>query len=256
MSRTLHRSFLTRPIAHRGLHDVQKGRPENSLSAFRAAVEAGYGIELDVQLTADNEAVVFHDYDLSRLTEATGAVRQQSLAQMQALPLRHGAGEAAPSLGAVLDMVNAKVPVLVELKDQDGGMGPKVGPLEVAVAKALQRYGGAVAVMSFNPHSMIAMSRRAPRIVRGLVTEAYAPEDWPLPAATCDRLREIPDFEAVGAAFISHQAEDLDRPRVAQIKARRVPVLCWTIRSEEEEARARRVADNVTFEGYLPGLGT
>jgi len=90
---------------------------------------------------------------------------------------------------------------------------------------------------------------------RGMTTSAFVPEDWPeLSEATRDRLRAIPDLDRVGAGFISHEARDLARQRVVEIKARGVPILCWTIRSQEHEARARAVADNITFEGYAPAL--
>ena len=84
-------AFLDRPIAHRALHDKSQGRPENSVEAIRAAVEAGYGIEIDLQLSSDGEAMVFHDYDLARLTAVEGPVRTRSAAELGAIPLRYGA---------------------------------------------------------------------------------------------------------------------------------------------------------------------
>ena len=122
-------------------------------------------------------------------------------------------------------------------------------------AAALHRYAGPVAVMSFNPHAVAWMARLAPQLPRGLTTSAYDREDWsPLPEATCSRLRGIPDYDRTGASFISHEAADLDRPRVADLKAQGAAILCWTIRSPEAEAQARRVAHNITFEGYAPRL--
>jgi hypothetical protein len=106
--------------------------------------------------------------------------------------------------------------------------------------------------MSFNPHSIAHMARLAPDLPRGITTSAYDPDDWaPLPEATCARLRGIPDMDATGASFISHEAADLARTRVAALKADGTAILCWTIRSSEAETLARRVADNITFEGYL-----
>ncbi len=246
--------FTRLPIAHRALHDRRAGRPENSRAAIRAAAAAGYGIEIDLQLTADGQAMVFHDYDLARLAEGTGPIRQLTAEEAQSVRLRDAGGEGIPTLAEVLEIVAGQVPLLVEIKDQDGAMGPDVGPLEAATAQALRAYNGPVAVMSFNPHSMAEMARLAPDLPRGLVTSAYDPADWPLSAATCARLREIPDLDRVAASFISHEAEDLSRPRVAELKSNGVPILCWTIRSAQAEAEARRVADNVTFEGYLAAL--
>ncbi|MDF1715300.1 MAG: glycerophosphodiester phosphodiesterase family protein [Antarcticimicrobium sp.] len=242
--------LLRLPVAHRAYHDVERGRPENSRAAIRAAIAAGYGIEIDLQLTADGAAMVFHDYDLRRLTGQSGPLRRRSGGKAAAIPLLHGDGETIPRFEEVLDLVAGRVPLLVELKDQDGAMGPDVGPLETAAARALAGYRGPVAVMSFNPHSMAEMARLAPGLPRGLTTCDFDTADWPLSAATCDRLRGIPDFDRVGAGFISHQATDLDRPRVRALHADGVPVLCWTIKSPEAEAEARKLADNITFEGY------
>lgn len=246
--------FLRIPLAHRALHDVAAGRPENSRAAVRAAIAAGYGIEIDLQLTADGQAMVFHDYDLERLTGAKGAIRQKSATQAQGIPLTGGDGETIPSLPEILRIVAGQVPLLIELKDQDGGMGPDIGALERACHQALQGYGGPVAVMSFNPHSVAEMERLAPDLPRGLVTSSYDPADWPLSQATCDHLRRIPDFDRVGASFISHEVADLTRTRVRQIHGDGVPVLCWTVKSPEAEAEARKWADNITFEGYAAPL--
>jgi glycerophosphoryl diester phosphodiesterase len=143
------------------------------------------------------------------------------------------------------------VPLLIEIKDQDGAMGPDVGPLEEALARGLEGYTGPVAVMSFNPHSIAKMAELAPDLPRGLTTAGFSAEHWPhLPAARRGELAGIPDFERVGASFISHDARDLDNPRVAELKAAGVPILCWTIRSPEEEAEARKLAANITFETY------
>ena len=90
---TLPASFRDRPLAHRALHEVTDGRPENSRAAIRAAIAAGYGIEIDVQLTADGQAVVFHDYELSRLTGATGVIRQKTAAEAGQIALTGGDGE-------------------------------------------------------------------------------------------------------------------------------------------------------------------
>lgn len=131
-------------------------------------------------------------------------------------------------------------------------MGANVGLLEQAVARDIARYDGPLAVMSFNPHSVQQMAIHAPKVARGLTTSAYTAEDWPLlPKGTRDRLREIPDFDMLGACFISHEVQDLTAPRVADLKARGAHVLCWTVRSQAQEQEARKMAENITFEGYL-----
>jgi glycerophosphoryl diester phosphodiesterase len=246
----LPKAFLRTPIAHRGFHDRVAGRIENSPSAFRAAIEAGYAIECDIQPALDDTPMVFHDYDLRRLTGQPGRIAGQTPEDLSRITLTDGK-DTIPTLAAVLDLVAGRVPLLIEIKDQDGAMGPDVGALEHAVAAALKGYDGPVALMSFNPHSVAALAKAAPGRPRGLTTSSFRAEDWPLiPAATRDRLRDIPDYGAVGASFISHEASDLDRPRVADLKARGAAILTWTIRSPEADAAARSIAENVTFEGY------
>jgi len=242
--------FLERPIAHRAYHCRAEGRPENSRAAVRAAIAAGYGIEIDLQPSADGVPMVFHDYDLKRLTGVAGRVRAMTAEALGEVPLS-GGDEGIPTLAEVLQIVAGKVPVLIEIKDQDGAMGPNVGPLEVAAAKVLAGYAGPVAVMSFNPHSLAAFHAAAPDVPVGLTSSAYAASDWPLlPAPVRDHLRSIPGLDRVGASFISHEAADLAAPRVAELKAQGLAILCWTIRSPEAEAEARKVAQNITFEGY------
>lgn len=244
-------SFLRLPVTHRALHDRAQGRIENSPSAIRAAVAAGYAIEVDVQLSADGRAMVFHDDTLERLTAMDGPVSAHTAEVLGQMGLTGGA-DTIPTLEAVLDMVAGQVPLLIEIKDQTGDMGQTDGRLEAAVATALAAYAGDVAVMSFNPHSVAHMARLAPKVARGLTTSSFDPDDWaPVPAEVCDQLRDIPDFDRVGATFISHQGNDLTRPRVLELRAKGVPILCWTIRSPEQEAIARQIAVNVTFEGYL-----
>ena len=242
--------FLTTPLAHRGYHHANSGRPENSIAAIRAAVAAGYGIEIDVQGSHDNQAMVFHDYDLSRLTAETGPVAERTAKILGKLHI-NASTETIPTLSEVLGEVAGKVPVLIEIKDQDGAMGSNVGPLEGAVATCLNNYAGPVAVMSFNPHSVLEMKRLLPDTPRGLTTAAYDAKNWKiLTKELRDTLREIPDYDAAECAFISHEANDLDRPRVLALKSAGAAILCWTIRSRTEEFAARKVADNITFEGY------
>ncbi|VDC21253.1 glycerophosphodiester phosphodiesterase family protein [Pseudogemmobacter humi] len=242
--------FLRLPLAHRALHDRAAGVIENSPAAIRAAIAAGYGIEIDLQLSRDGEAMVFHDDGLDRLTAATGPVSALSAAGLTALTLR-GSEDRIPTLAEVLDLVSGRVPLLIELKDQTLAMSETDGRLEAATARLLADYRGEVAVMSFNPHSVAHMARLAPSVPRGLTTSAWDPDEWaPLDPATCARLREIPDYASSESSFISHEAADLPRPRVAELKAEGAAVLCWTIRSPADEACARRIADNITFEGY------
>ena len=246
----LHSAFLTTPLAHRGLHDHSQGVIENSLSAFRAAIAAGYGIELDVQRSADDVPTVFHDDDLDRLTNATGAFRDCKVAELRRMHLR-GSADIIPTLEEVLTLVAGRVPLLIEIKENWNTMKDTDGILEQAIAAALAGYTGPVAVMAFNPHCIAHMARFAPDVPRGLTTESYDPAlNAPIPAEVCDRLRGIPDYDRTGSSFISHQVSDLGRPRVADLKRQGAAILCWTVRSPQAEVNARQIADNITFEGY------
>lgn len=247
-------AFLDLPIAHRAFHDKAAGRPENSIEAIRAAVEAGYAIEIDLQLSQDGEAMVFHDYDLERLTGQSGALQTRAAQDLTQIPLLGGT-HTIPTFAQVLDEVAGKVPLLVEIKDQDGALGPAVGRLEQAAAKALAGYRGDVAVMSFNPNAARVFGGLAPDIPVGLTTCDFSPKDWPLvPKARLEKLARLPEIKASRATFISHHHLDLDNPRVVELRAQGLPVLCWTIRTPEAEAKARQLADNVTFEGYSSPL--
>ena len=243
-------AFLTTPLAHRGYFNPAARRPENAVGAFRAAVAAGYGIELDVQLSADGQAMVFHDDQLARLTAETGPLMAHTAAGLGRIKLCDS-DETIPTLPQVLALVAGRVPLLIEIKDQSGMLVPTSGRLEQATATALADYKGPVAVMSFNPSCVIWMARLAPGIPRGLTTEYFDPKGWfPIPPATCDRMRDIPDYDATLSSFISHRFTDLACPRVAALQARGAAILCWTIRSPTDEAIARKVAQNITFDGY------
>ena len=243
-------AFLKAPIAHRAYHVAAQGRPENSRAAIRAAIAAGSGNEIDLQLSRDGVPMVFHDETLERLTPREGWLCDITAADLATIPLK-GGDEGIPTLADILTLVAGRVPLLIEIKDQTLRMADTDGRLEQATAALLAGYQGPVAVMSFNPHCIAHMARLAPTLPRGVTTSAYDPDDWhPIPPATCDRLRDIPDYDQVQASFISHEAKDLTRPRVAQLAAQGAAILCWTIKSAEAEAKARQIAQNITFEQY------
>ncbi|MGX9355847.1 glycerophosphodiester phosphodiesterase family protein [Roseobacteraceae bacterium S113] len=244
-------AFLERPLAHRALHGP--GRPENSVSAMQAAVSHGYGIEIDLQLSQDHEALVFHDNTLDRLTQARGPLADRGSDELAKLPLLGGSGEGVPRLADVLDIVAGQVPLLIELKDQDGALGPKIGALEEATVAALRGYDGPVGLMSFNPHAVAKLAELAPHLPRGLTTDPFTQVDWPaVPEARRRAHAAMSLFSDVGASFISHNREDLAAPEVSRIKNLGWPVLCWTIRSAAEAKAALTIADNITFEGFQP----
>ena len=251
---TLPNAFLTTPLAHRGYHDFDTGCPENSIAAFVAAIDSGYGIELDVQFSGDGQAMVFHDYDLDRMTAEAGAAKLRTAADLGRVKLNNS-DETIPTLAQVLKVIGGRTPVLVEIKDQDGALGPNVGALEQATASVVAGYDGPVAVMSFNPNSVDAMAKHAPNVPRGLTTGSFKPENWrQVPKSVRQFLRDIPNAEQAKIGFISHQVTDLQRHMVREIRARGTPVLYWTVKSQADEDTARQFADNITFEGYRANI--
>lgn len=245
-------AFLNRPLAHRGYHGVSKGRPENSAAAIAEACNQGYGVELDVQLAADGVAVVFHDYTLDRTTTETGDVCNRSSRELAQIPLRHGAGT-IPLLSEIPSIASLDCPLLIELKDQaaQGGRAANKGLVQ-AVARSLEGYSGPIALMSFSFEIVRSLARIFPDIPRGLTSERKLP-GVEMPTSDVmesrDRLRmEI--LEQTGASFVSHDFRDLNDPFVKMVKDSGRSVLCWTAKSPEDEAAARRIADNITFEKY------
>lgn len=232
------RWLTARPIAHRGLHDAERGRPENSLAAFAAAVRGSYAIECDVHPAADNVPVVFHDDHLDRLTGEQGCVRDLESKDLGRLHLG-GTREWIPTLDELLANVEGRVPIFIELKSMPGRDRGFAG----AVASRLMGYQGPAAVMSFDPALLAEVRIAEPDLPRGLVAEG----DW-------QKGREhIRTARSLELDFVSYSIDDI--PNLATMAMRRllgIPLICWTIRSEAEGAKARSCADQITFEGFLP----
>ena len=244
--------FLDAPIAHRALHDGNVAIAENSWEAIDLAISHGYGIEIDIQLSADEVAMVFHDYVLDRLTTDSGATRSKTSEELAETTFKTGQ-QGIPTLRTVAEHVDGRVPLLIEVKDQHGTMGDTDGLLEQAVATALHGLDGPFALMSFNPFTVAKFKSLCPNIPRGLTTCSFNPSYWAhLPAPVRETLAGIPDYDRTGACFISHDRRDLGDARVAELKENGAHILCWTVRSQAEDTLARRVAGNITFEGFSP----
>ena len=212
------------------------------MSAIRAAIQNGYGIEIDVQPAKDLTPMVFHDYLLDRLTASRGPISSKSAEALGQTKLT-GSDDGIPSLAQVLNEIDGHVPLLVEIKDQDTRLGPNVGDFQDKVCEVLADYSGPVAVMSFSPETIARVTKLVP----------FKAKDWPdVPAPRREDLAKISDAEALSIDFISHQQTDLTSPAVSRIKKGGLAVFCWTIRNAQDETRAREIADNITFEGYTP----
>jgi glycerophosphoryl diester phosphodiesterase len=240
--------LVARPIAHRGLHDVSRGILENTASAFAAAIARNYAIECDLQITADGEAVVFHDESLERLTASEGWVKNLSAAEMRKLKL-HGADDHVPSLVELLEQVNGKVALLIELKSHWDGSDK----LALRALDALQSYHGPHCLMSFDPDVVEVVRRVSPLTVRGMVAERATDEYYDI--LPLHRRRELQSFSHMSRTqphFISFYFRDLPFDPVTQLRGKGCPVVSWTIRSRDEAAEALHYSDQVTFEGFLP----
>ncbi|MEO5322748.1 glycerophosphodiester phosphodiesterase [Mesorhizobium sp. CC13] len=232
-------AWLTaRPIAHRGLHDLNKQCWENTLSAFERAAQRGYAIECDVHLTADGDVVVFHDNALDRLTGTEGYVWQRTAAELGALRIG-GTADHVPTLHELLRLVDGRVPLVIELKGipgKDDGLVAKVGA-------ALRDYHGKAAIMSFDHWLIRDFARHAPGIPGGLT--AWGEKDHELEAHF--------SMLAHGISFVSYAVDHLPNRFVGFVRGRLgMPVITWTVRDRNAVERTFAHADQMTFEGFLP----
>lgn len=242
--------LTARPIAHRGLHERARGVIENTPSAIGAAMDRGFAFEVDLQLTMDGEAMVYHDDELGRLAEGHGALRQITSADLRHVPFRE-TSDRMISLGELCEIVAGRVTMVLELKshfDDDDELVRRV-------ASVLAHYHGHVAVMSFDPFQVHALRRLAPHLTRGLVAENnYETGEWlALPPAKRNMMKNMRQAFHAQPQFIAYNVNDL--PSTAPWIARSLfglPLLTWTVRTPEQRARAARWADQMIFETFVP----
>jgi len=240
-------SWLTaRPIAHRGLHDRDRGVIENTASAFAAAIDGNYAIECDLQLTRDGEAVVFHDEVLDRLTTSTGWVKDLTVPQMKALAIR-GSSDHVQTLTELLSQVAGRVPLVIEIKTHwDGDERLTLKAIDV-----LRTYQGPYCIMSFDPDVLRTLHRHAPEILRGFVADGGFDDYYDmLPLDRRQELRTFSHMPQTRPDFISYRYDALPWAPVKAFRDAGNPVITWTIRTPQQEAMARRHSDQVTFERY------
>ena len=240
--------LTARPLAHRGLHDASTGVIENTASAFAAAIAGGYGIECDLQISADGEAMVHHDDALGRLTEGSSRLAEMSAAAIGKVRFKASADHIL-TLGELCDLVGGRASLALELKSRFDGDHR----LAQRAAAVLTSYKGPAAAMSFDPALVAAVRRIAPRLPRGIVAQRHY-DDWPgLPPALRRRMTFLLHLPHTRPHFIAYAIKDL--PALAPLIARivfRLPLLTWTVRSEHERAQAARWADQMIFEGWRP----
>lgn len=232
-------------IAHRGLW-TPGGAPENSLAAFQAACARAYAIELDVQLTADGEAVVFHDDLLERLTGVEGRLRDHTAADLGALALS-GSDETIPTLADTLTLIGHRAMVYIELKTPFG----EVGELEKRVSEVLIDHNGPTAVIGFNPYSHAWFADHHPQILRGLNSYSWTDEAArKLSPEIRKSLAALDQVELARPDFLALGLDMLPSARADVCRAKGMPVIAWTVRSAEQWDRVSDHCDNMIFEGF------
>lgn len=225
------------PIAHRGQWTEGPARPENSLASFEQAAQNGFAIELDVQLSSDNQVVVFHDDDLDRLTDEAGAVGDMPLTKLRRLRLLDG-NERIPTLHEALEIIDGRVPVFVEIKNRDS-----VGTLEDKVAREVDAYDGEAAIMSFNPYSMAQVAKTAPGVTRGQLSSALRGEDLAFYEAFL--LRNLMMNWTSKPDFIAYDLEELPTFDTTIQRWRGRPLLGWTAHTPKDRLAGEEICDAV-----------
>jgi glycerophosphoryl diester phosphodiesterase len=243
--------LTARPIAHRGLHDAAHGIVENTAAAVRAAVAGNYGIEVDLQISADGEAMVHHDDVLGRLTDGESRLDRLTAAELKRVAYRDNGAERMLTLGDLCDLIGGRVGLLPELKSRFDGNGR----LPARVAAVLSGYGGPVAPMSFDPMQLEVLRQKAPHLPRGIVAAKYRPHPYwdQMPPWLRYRMGSLLPALTARPHFVAYAGENL--PALAPTLARHVlclPIVAWVVRTKAERQRVARFADQVIFEGFRP----
>lgn len=234
-------AWLTeRPVAHRGLHAENTPCVENSMPAVEAAIEAGYAIEVDLQLAKDGQAVVFHDYTLERLTKCDGAIADFSLAKLKTIEIE-GSNSNIASLADLFELVDGRVPLVLELKANRNTKDPKA--IAKATAAELEGYDGPVAIMSFHPVSVKWFADNMPNVLRGMVLEAS--DKWYHFIPGWRRSRYCSHAKA---QFVAHNVQDLPDRFTESWRRQGGKLLTWTVRSKADRIIAEKYADQMIFE--------
>ncbi len=242
--------WLAQPIAHRGLHNDHVGVLENTLSAFQRAMEKGYGVETDLQESADGVPMVFHDATLDRLTEGMGRVSAFSATELKRIRYRTSADDVW-SLDNLLDFVAGRAPLLLEIKRESADGAERFA---ARIANSLKSYVGPAAVMSFEPGIVAAFRAFSPQTPRGLVAMRFKRNEWPyLSALERFRRTHLLSYNVVRPDFIAYNW--LDLPAAGPTFARNIlklPMFVWTVSDPDVLNRTVQDADNIIFEGFNP----
>ncbi len=242
MIRTEYKWLTDVYVAHRGLFDISAGIPENSLPAFRRAAEKSFAIETDVQMTKDGVLVVFHDDTLRRMTGVEGRLIDKTFAELRELRLAD-TEQVIPTFEEFLDAANG-VNLVVEIKTHD-----KIGEVEQKTYDMLKGYKGHYCIESFNPFIIRWFKVHAPDVVRGQLSCSFN--------GAFSRIKRwlLADLKLCGwngAQFIAYDAATIATNKAVARWAKKVPIICWTIRSQEDFDRLHDSFDNMIFDSFIP----
>lgn len=236
-----HKFIIDKPFAHRGLHGSATAHVENSLSAFQAANACGHGFELDVLLSRDKKAVVFHDLSLKRLTGHSGDIEDFSAEQLAEFKLT-GSNDVIQTLAHILDNIDPQYPVLIEIK----GDQRKPDQIAEAVLDATVDFSGSLAIMSFYPDILLWFQNHAPDIPRGLIATTI--DDGELPGKFFATTIQKTIIDDLAVDFIAYDINALPNEVTEYCREKKIPVLTWTVRSEKLRQKALQHTDNSIYE--------
>lgn len=240
-------------IAHRGLHDENKTVPENSIPAFRGAVEKGFIIELDVAMTKDKKLVVYHDKKLRRglgIEQYLHELTYEELSQYKIF----GSAETIPLFRDVLALVGGRVPLLVEIKNEG-----KVGEMESLLYEELKGYQGEYAIQAFNPFTLGWFRKNAPEVIRGQLSGSFTVSDYEVEYAGTTRLPGYQKFLLENLLlnftsrphFIAYKVNHATNARLRSLRKLGVPLLGWTIKEKAEYEKAKGKFDNLIMDPVI-----
>ncbi len=233
----------SKPIAHRGLHN-NADRPENSFAAFNAAIEKGLPFELDLQFTKDEKIVVFHDENLERMTNIKKTIAEINFSELRGYRLK-GSNESIPLLSELLEHVNERVSLLIELKNF-----ARPNNFEMKVIEQLKSYKGEFALQSFNPLTVRWLKLNAPEIIRGQISSRF--RGLPVPLHYKYMLRNLTLNFSAKPHFINYNIDDLPYLPVELYRNHGIPILAWTVKTKAQLSKANELADNFVFEDLDP----
>ncbi|GAA0782488.1 glycerophosphodiester phosphodiesterase [Roseibium denhamense] len=246
-------TIFVHPIAHRGYHNADDGIIENTPTAIQDATAKGFGIEVDVQETADGEALVFHDYTLDRLADGTGKVIDRTSGELVKIDMRTGTDKLW-MLQDLFDLVDGKVPLVIEIKSllrRDAQQD-----FVRRVVDQVAAYRGPACIKTFDADMLSIARGHNPRVLRGIVADVAEPGPTYVRFSRIDRFitRHILHAPRTNPHFVSYAINDL--PKIGPTVLRSIfkkPLMCWTVRTREQREKAARYADQIVFEGFDPG---